>query len=210
MAIKLRTILAMVLVLSFLVSSDLIAGKRGKKNNTAPEISEQVKNDLIQLREEEKLARDVYLYLYTQWGQWIFLNIAKSEQQHMDAVSSLLEKYQIDDPVDPDIQGVFEDQHLQGLYDDLITVGRISGEDALYVGATIEDLDIFDIYEMMLNATDFEDVYSVYENLSKGSRNHLRSFTRQLVLFGETYEAQYLTQKEVDEIIALPMETGSL
>lgn len=205
--------MAMVLVFSFLVSSDVFAGNKGKeKINIPPEISQQVENDLIQLREEEKLARDVYLYLYTQWNQWIFSNIAQSEQQHMDAVKGLLDKYGIVDPVDVDIQGQFEDQELQGLYDDLITAGSELKEDALHVGATIEDLDIDDIYEMMLNATDLDDVYSVYENLSKGSRNHLRSFVGQLVLFDEpyVYEAQYLSQEEVDEIIASPMETGSL
>lgn len=213
MATKLRAILAMVLVFSFLVSSDVFAGNKAKeKINTPPEISQQVKNDLVHLREEEKLARDVYLYLYTQWDQWIFSNIAKSEQQHMDAVKDLLDRYDIEDPVDIDIQGHFEDQELQDLYDDLIAAGMESMEAALHVGATIEDLDIFDIYEMMLNATDLDDVYSVYENLSKGSRNHLRSFVGQLVLFDEgyVYEAQYLSQEEVDEIIASPMETGSL
>jgi hypothetical protein len=211
MAIKLRVILVMMLVFSFLVNSDLIAGNKGKKNNTTPEISQQVKNDLIQLREEEKLARDVYLYLYTHWNQWIFSNIAKSEQQHMDAVEGLLDKYRIDDPVNPDIQGHFEDEELQALYNYLIAMGSESKEDALYVGATIEDLDIFDIYEMMENAVEFEDVYSVYENLSKGSRNHLRSFVGQLVLFDEdyVYEPQYLGQYQVDEIIATPMETVS-
>ena len=213
MTTKLRAILAMVLVFSFLVSSDVFAGNKAKeKINTPPEISQQVKNDLVHLREEEKLARDVYLYLYTQWDQWIFSNIAKSEQQHMDAVKDLLDRYDIEDPVDIDIQGHFEDQELQDLYDDLIAAGMESMEAALHVGATIEDLDIFDIYEMMLNATDLDDVYSVYENLSKGSRNHLRSFVGQLVLFDEgyVYEAQYLSQEEVDEIIASPMETGSL
>ena len=210
MVIKLRVILAVVLVCSFLMSSTSLAGDKGKKKNAAPEISQQVKNDLIQLREEEKLARDVYLHLYAHWGQWIFSNIAGSEQQHMDAVKGLLDKYQIDDPVDLDIQGHFEDQELQALYNYLIARGSESKVDALYVGATIEDLDIFDIYEMMLNATEFEDIYNVYENLSKGSRNHLRSFAGQLLLFDETYVAQYLDQDEVDIILALPMETGSL
>jgi hypothetical protein len=203
--------MAMVLVFSFLVSSDVFAGNKAKeKINTPPEISQQVENDLVQLREEEKLARDVYLYLYAQWDQWIFSNIAKSEQQHMDAVKGLLDKYDIEDPVDIDIQGHFEDQALQDLYDALIVAGGESMEDALHVGATIEDLDIFDIYEMIEHAITIEDVTSVYENLSQGSRNHFRSFVGQLVLFDEDYlyEAQYLSQEEVDEILASPMETG--
>ena len=38
------------------------------------------------MREEEKLARDVYTNLYAKWGVSIFNNISKSEQTHMDAV----------------------------------------------------------------------------------------------------------------------------
>ncbi len=85
-------------------------------------------------------------------------------------------------------------------------------EDALHVGATKEDLDILDIYEMIEHATSIEDVTSVYENLSKGSRNDFRSFVGQFALFDEdyVYKAQYLSQEEVDEIIDSPMKTGSL
>lgn len=188
----------------------MYGNKAKQKDNILPEITQQVVDDLIQLREEEKLARDVYLYLYTQWGQWIFSNISTSEQQHMDAVGILFDRYNIKDPVDIDIQGQFKNQDLQDLYDALIATGTESMEDAQYVGAAIEDLDLYDIYEMIENATSIDDVTSVYENLSKGSRNHLRSFVGQLVLFNEdyVYEAQYLTQEEVDEIIVSPMEAG--
>jgi len=48
--------------------------------------------NLAFMREEEKLARDVYLYLFEFWGQLIFENIAAGEQQHMDAVWSLMDK----------------------------------------------------------------------------------------------------------------------
>ncbi|MBW1636647.1 MAG: DUF2202 domain-containing protein [Deltaproteobacteria bacterium] len=189
--------------------SNLLAGNRPQRSSISVEISQNVKEDLIQLREEEKLARDVYLYLYTVWDQWIFSNIAKSEQQHMDAVKKLLEKYDIEDPADIDIQGKFQNQDLQDLYDELTAEGTPSVEGALYVGATIEDLDLFDIYRM-IGETDIIDVSNVYENLSRGSRNHLRSFLGQLMLFDEdyAYEAQFLDQDEVDEIYSSPMESG--
>lgn len=54
-------------------------------------ISEEEKEGLIEMREEEKLARDVYLTLYNKWKLQIFKNIAESEQTHMDAVKYLLE-----------------------------------------------------------------------------------------------------------------------
>jgi len=160
------------------------------------------------MREEEKLARDVYRYLYDVWGQWIFDNISASEHQHMDAVKKLLDGYGIEDPVKNDIEGVFANDDLQALYDVLVATGESTQLNALWVGATIEDMDIFDI-SLMLNNTAKSDLISVYENLMKGSRNHLRSFCGQLESSGETYEAQYLEQSEVDSILNTAREAGS-
>ncbi|NTU51409.1 MAG: DUF2202 domain-containing protein, partial [Candidatus Aminicenantes bacterium] len=35
---------------------------------------------LVFIREEKKMARDVYLFLYDKWGNPVFASIAKSEQ----------------------------------------------------------------------------------------------------------------------------------
>jgi hypothetical protein len=164
--------------------------------------------NLAYLREEEKLARDVYLYLFDVWGQWIFENIAASEQQHMDAVKNMLDKYNLADPAAGNEEGVFTNQELQDLYDSLTGTGSESGLQALYVGATIEDMDIFDL-EKILDETEKPDITRVCENLMKGSRNHLRAFAGEMELLGETYEVQYLSQEEVDAILDSPREKGS-
>ena len=65
-------------------------------------------NGLVFMREEEKLARDVYLTLHEQWGRRVFANISKSEQRHTDAIKYLLLKYEISDPVTEDSLGVFK------------------------------------------------------------------------------------------------------
>ena len=44
---------------------------------------------LTYMREEEKVARDVYLYLNEKWNVRIFKNIAASEQTHMDAIKAV-------------------------------------------------------------------------------------------------------------------------
>ena len=36
--------------------------------------------------------------LYKMWGLTIFSNIASSEQKHMDAIKTLLDRYGLDDP----------------------------------------------------------------------------------------------------------------
>ncbi|MEO2154237.1 MAG: DUF2202 domain-containing protein [Nanoarchaeota archaeon] len=110
-------------------------------------LDEQEINDIEHMREEEKLARDVYLTLYNKWGLSIFKNIARSEQNHMNAVKVLIEKYNLEDPVEEtgDEIGKFENPELEKLYNELVEKGSQSIKDALEVGATIEDLDIYDL-----------------------------------------------------------------
>ncbi|MEA3440889.1 MAG: DUF2202 domain-containing protein [Chloroflexota bacterium] len=154
------------------------------------------------MREEEKLARDVYLTLYDQWNMPVFQNIANSEATHMDAVLTLIERFGLDDPATENGIGEFTNPDLQALYDQLVAQGSQSLADALKVGAAIEEIDILDLEEF-IGQTDKDDIIMVYENLLKGSRNHLRSFTRILQQqTGEIYAPQYLSQEAYDAIIS--------
>ncbi len=156
---------------------------------------------LLFMREEEKLARDVYLTLYETWGLPIFNNIAASEQSHTDAVKVILSRYDLPDPVDDDELGVFVNSDLQALYDELVVQGRQSLVEALRVGAAIEEIDILDL-EQRLAQTDESAIESGYENLLKGSHNHLRAFVAQLeAQSGEAYLPQYLPVSEYEAIV---------
>lgn len=164
---------------------------------------------LVFMREEEKLARDVYQLLYTQWGQKVFNNIAASEQQHMDAVALLLARYNLPDPAANAATGVFSDPEIQHLFDTLMAQSQTSLIGALTVGATIEDLDIKDLEERIA-ATDNADIALVFGELMRGSRNHMRAFISQLTKQGVSYTPQYITQAEFDAIINSPTETGAI
>ncbi|MCA9385440.1 DUF2202 domain-containing protein [Candidatus Dojkabacteria bacterium] len=171
------------------------------------ELSQEEIDGLLLMREEEKLAHDVYITLYEKWGQNIFSNISKSEQTHTDMVASLLIKYDIEDPVKTNDVGVFQNTDFSKLYTELVEQGEQSLIDALTVGATVEDLDIKDLQTLM-EQSDNQDIVTVYQNLTKGSRNHLRAFTRMLNRNGALYEAQYITESEYQEIIDTPSENG--
>lgn len=163
---------------------------------------------LLWMREEEKLAHDVYVTLYEKWHLPIFQNIAQSELTHMAAVKTVLDRYSLDDPATGNIVGVFVNPTLQSLYDQLIEQGSQSLAAALVAGATIEDLDIVDLQTRPAQ-TDKADIQLVYANLMKGSRNHLRAFTQTLTSqTGTSYTPQYLDQAEYDAIINSPMERG--
>jgi hypothetical protein len=163
---------------------------------------------ILYMREEEKLARDVYLALYEKWGIPIFQNIADSEATHMQAVKTLIDRYDLPDPAAGNDVGVFADQALQGLYDQLLAQGSGSLADALRVGAAIEEIDILDL-ERYLAQTDQADIQQVYQNLAKGSRNHLRAFVTNLgTQAGETYVPLYLSQAAYDDIVNAAVERG--
>jgi hypothetical protein len=163
---------------------------------------------ILYMREEEKLAHDVYLELYQVWGLPIFQNIASSEATHTEAVRSLIERYALQDPALGQEPGQFTNDALQALYDELIQQGSQSLESALRVGAAIEEIDLLDLDERLAE-TDKADIRMVYENLAKGSRNHLRSFVSNLERqTGQTYEPLYLSQSTYDAIIQAEVERG--
>jgi hypothetical protein len=188
-------------------AQDFVSMRPGIENLPEQSLSQAEIDGLLLMREEEKLARDVYQTLYEQWGLRIFANIAQSEQTHTEAMRDLLDKYNLTDPVTDDTIGVFTNPDMQKLYDDLTAQGSESEVAALKVGATIEDLDIKDLQELIAE-TDNEDIALVYENLTRGSRNHMRAFTRQLSMRGETYEPQYISTEEYEAIISGEQETG--
>ena len=162
-------------------------------------LPQQEEEDLKFSREEEKLARDVYLFSYDKYGNAIFNNISKSEQQHMDQVLILLNNYQISDPASSEM-GVFSNQELQDLYNELTTKSNISLIDALEVGAIIEDLDINDL-NILESRTTKSDLINVYASLECGSRNHLRSYIGQLELNNVGYSPEFISTADFNEII---------
>ncbi|MEJ2308620.1 MAG: DUF2202 domain-containing protein [Gammaproteobacteria bacterium] len=182
---------------------------------SAEEVSETVsildyteEQSLLFMREEEKLARDVYLTFYEQWEKPVFANIADSEQTHTDAVADKIEKYGLLDPVVDDSIGAFVNSFLLEKFYELVAKGQFSELEALMVGAFIEELDIIDLQEA-IEETDESDIIELYSNLMRGSRNHLRAFVELIEeVTGEEYSAQLLDQEVVDAILSESIETG--
>ena len=132
---------------------------------------------LMHMREEEKVARDVYAKFYELYNMPVFNNIATSEQRHMDAVLNLIVGYGLTDPVAAKGPGEFTPA-FQGLYDELIAMGTNLTE-ALKVGVAIEELDITDLEEA-IESTEVATLLRVYNNLLTASKNHLNAFSSKL------------------------------
>jgi hypothetical protein len=179
------------------------------------------------MREEEKLARDVYLTFANMYPeQGVFANIATtSEQTHTDTMRDKLALYGLPDPNPetnnlPGSLGVFSGEEWGWYFSDkflaLTTAGSVSELDALYAGAFIEELDMHDIADCPqvmvdagysdpcgLNYTDESGLQNAYSSLIDGSESHLRAYVGQIeaIIGVGNYQAQYLSQDEVDAIL---------
>jgi hypothetical protein len=156
----------------------LLAATLAHAQPTAQEIA-----DLKFMRQEEKLAYDLYNYFYSLWGSSIFSSIAQSEQQHMQAVLNQLDRLGLQDPVFGLAPGVFADPALQSLYDTLEARGIWSEAGALAAAVDVELTDIEDL-ELALTHTSDSAIRRVYQNLTKGSQNHLAAFSARLEALG--------------------------
>lgn len=132
---------------------------------------------LSHMREEERLARDLYTALAAKYSQAApFTNIARSEQVHFDTMGVLLTRYGVSDPAAGKSAGSFTDATLQSLYDKLLASGSESLAAAYDAGIAVENLDIADL-KSAINQTSQADVKAALANLQRGSENHLAAFT---------------------------------
>ena len=154
---------------------------------------------LMEMREEEKLARQVYIYFFDMYNYRIFNNISKSEDAHTSAILHLINGYGLEDPT-PESDTEFFNPLFNELYAQLTEKGSENLVEALKTGAFIEEYDIADL-RRLLSETQNEDVKRVYGNLLRGSQFHLRAFSNVLKLKGESYQPTILTNEEYFEIL---------
>lgn len=158
------------------------------------------------MREEERLARDLYLQFDGLGESALFVNISAAEQRHMDAVKVAMDRYGIAEPSDPTQVGQYANTELGKLHSELLAQGS-SYLGALWAAGMVEEVDIDDLRNA-IDETDNEDLQTIYGNLLRGSRNHLRAFAGEIERQGAVYEAQFLEQDDVDDILNSPMERG--
>jgi hypothetical protein len=147
--------------------------------------SAEVAAMLQYMRQEEKLAHDVYelfgaMYEGLQPGAKIFGRISESEQRHADAVVRLLDAYGLVDEAAGLAPGEFANPELQEMYATLVSVGEAGYAEALGVGVLIEQKDVTDIVAAIELSVAYPDIVKVYTNLLAASGNHLDAFMKVL------------------------------
>ncbi len=156
------------------------------------DVSETEKTFLINQYGEEKMARDLYAYAYKKYWVNTFSNITKSEQKHMNAIKTLLDRYDISAPSD-----YASDNDL---YNTLKAKIDESEKDAIEVGIMVEKVDI-DSIVADIKATDNDDIKIILTNIGWASYNHLRWFINALSKAGYSTDisySDYLSDEEVN------------
>ena len=166
---------------------------------TVATLTMREKEGLLFIWEEEKAARDLYTSLYDKNNLSIFMNLGRSEQSHMDQAKAIIDKYGLAIP-GKDEPGVFQNQTLQKIHDELLAEGLRSDQDALKVAAAFEEISIMDL-EKELASTATEDIRVVYQGLLAGSRKHLRSYVADLPGRGIQYAPKYLDRARFEDIV---------
>lgn len=154
----------------------------GTAATTAPSgtLSAAQKTTLAHMAEEEKLAHDLYTVFAARYDAQVFDRIAAAETRHLDAVRTLLDRYDVTDPTAGKAAGDFTDATVQATYDRLLKQGTASVDGALKAGLTFETDDIAALTKAQ-SGLDAPDVEQVYAHLLDASRMHQAAFESWLV-----------------------------
>lgn len=171
-----------------------------------PDLVEGEDEGILMMREEEKMAHDVYVYFFEKYQLSIFEKISTSETRHYDAMYKLITAFDLTDP-STGVEGTFNNTRISELYTQLIAQGDVSLIGSLEAGALIEETDIKDISEL-IEETENPLIETIYGNLLRGSRNHLRAFVSKLAQHDVIYVPLVLDQELYDSIISSPIEPG--
>lgn len=163
-------------------------------------LSEKEISAILYMREEEKLARDVYRTLYAIWPSNVFYNIPVSEEGHMDVFGQLITQYRLEDPIKNNAEGVYSNPVFTRLFQELTKKGRKSYVDALKVGALIEDKNMHNLIAHG-SETEKADLKMVYSTVLAQSQRHMAAFIRNLRREGGAYSPKYITQEQFKEAL---------
>lgn len=145
---------------------------------------------LLFAREEAKMARDISLLLSERWGTQIFRNLYAAEQSNFEMLGCLTDKYRLHDPAFA-TPGVFSNEILQSMYNNLAGQGLNSHSDALRVSALVQEFGLYDLTNRGKQA-DNADIRVVFGSIMLDTRNNLRDMSTVMNGAGISYVTSYI------------------
>jgi len=139
-------------------------------------LTDQQKQRLADQAVLEKISHDVYVAFADDTGDPRFEHIAWSETRHLEAVRTLMDRYEVADPTKGLATGEFSGDAAT-TYKEYVDAGSTSTKAALETAREIEQRDIQGLRDAA-KGLDAPDVQQVYEHLERASEMHLAVFSR--------------------------------
>jgi hypothetical protein len=130
---------------------------------------------LASLAEQQKLAQDLSAAFAEQYGAQIFERVAAAESRQLEAVRTVLERYQLADPTGGLAAGEFASPAGQARYDQLLADGSAGLAAALAAGQTLAQEQLTEL-ETALDGTGPPELTMVYEHLLGATQRQLAAF----------------------------------
>ena len=158
-------------------------------------LSQDLKESIAHMYNEEGLAYDVYLNVYNELNARDGIKVSQlyniatnSEIKHIEEVNTLAIKYDLNITDYPDLpapysvegigDGNYSVEAINVLYDILYTKGIQSKQDALEMGCMVEvvDIDDLDKYIALAEESNASDILDAFNILINGSYKHYWTF----------------------------------
>ncbi len=171
-------------------------------------LTDTEQQDVLFLQEEMKFIRDLDTTLYSENTDLPLLAaMAHSADTEMTSDNVILERYGLI-YIPPDT-GVFNNNQLRILYNDLLSNTTVLPTDLLSTAARAEDLHLADL-SGAYQRTDNADLQYIYGQQLAISRNNLREIDRELRAQGSSFSPQYISMASYLAIISGPVEDVAL
>lgn len=161
---------------------------------------------LFALREDEKMARDLYTVFAAKYSTAPQIDrIAAAENSHIAYVEAVLDYYEISYPA-MTAAGLFEDAKRQAIYNELADKSGTLLE--VYATMAAVEEESVSAYKSVQSEITNENIALVITNMIKASSNHLKAAVCQIIVGGSTYTPLYLSAEEFGTIVNLPYQNG--
>ena len=150
---------------------------RTTTNGDSKALSNFEKDGLVRLLETQKMHRDVYTWMNSQFPSSVFAGLASDDGNYMDRLSQMVDRYGITNPTLDKLPGEFEDVGVQNQYNEFVrlTAGDL---EAMVENAKVMDQEmICTVQEQQLNLCGNDDLRQIYGNLIQQSKNQLQALS---------------------------------
>ncbi len=159
------------------------------------------KDGILWLSESTKLSKDIYYEIHRLWNVNIFKSIEYLENNDMKAVAEILKDYNISNPNKDTTLGIYTSPYISNLFTDFSGKYDNSEYEALRIAATLEDLMISDLNELLQSSTN-TDFIKIFTELRYSAISHIRAVNKYMKKkYKVEYQAQFLSPVELKEIL---------